>query len=307
MALPTVYNQINDNKHKTYYLMAGFVVFISLVIWVFARAMNFGSVDALGIVGISFLLTGVINIFSYYYSDKVVLGLSHAREVSESESPQLYHLVENLSTGAGIPTPKIYIIEDSAPNAFATGRNPQHASIAFTTGILEKLERNELEGVAAHELSHVRNYDTLYMTVVVILVGMIALVADIFMRSLWYGGVGRRRSDNSSAGSGGGIFLLIGIVFAILSPLIANLIKLAVSRQREYLADASAVLLTRHPDGLANALIKIDSDREPLEVANKATAHMYIVNPLKDWSGKLNNLFSTHPSIEDRVARLRQM
>ncbi|MDQ3099510.1 MAG: zinc metalloprotease HtpX [bacterium] len=306
MALPTVYNQIAENKHKTYYLMAGFVVFITLVIWIFARAMNFGSVGALGIVGISFIVTGIINIFSYFYSDKIVLGLSHAREVNAQESPDLYHLVENLSIGAGIPVPKIYIIEDTATNAFATGRDPKHASIAFTTGILEKLERAELEGVAAHELSHVRNYDTLYMTIVVILVGMIALIADIFMRSLWYGGAGKR-DDNSSAGSGGGIFLLLGIIFAILSPLIANLIKLAVSRQREYLADASAALLTRHPEGLARALLKINADTEPLEVANKATAHMYIVNPLKDWSGKLNNLFSTHPPIEERVAKLRQM
>lgn len=286
--------------------MGGFVLFICLVLWIFARAMNFGSVDALGVVGIAFIITGIINLFSYYYSDKVVLGLSGAKEITERDNPDLYHLVENLSIGAGVPVPKIYVIDDSAPNAFATGRDPQHASIAFTTGIIQKLERAELEGVAAHELSHVRNYDTLYMTIVVILVGMIALVADIFMRSLWYGGRGRR-DDNSGAGSGAGLFLLLGIVFAVLSPLIANLIKLAVSRQREYLADASAALLTRHPEGLAKALIKIDTDREPLEVANKATAHMYIVNPLKDWSGKLNNLFSTHPPINERVARLRQM
>lgn len=306
MALPTVYNQIADNKSKTYYLMAGFVLFVSLVIWIFARAMNFDSVGALGIVGISFIITGIVNIISYYYSDKIVLGLSHAKEITQSDNPDLYHIVENLSIGAGVPVPKIYIIEDSAPNAFATGRDPKHAAIAFTTGIIQKLERAELEGVAAHELSHIRNYDTLYMTVVVILVGMVALLADIFMRSLWYGGAGRK-NDNSGSGSGGGVFIIIGIVLAILSPLIANLIKFAVSRQREYLADASAALLTRHPEGLARALVKLDTDREPLEVANKATAHMYIVNPLKDWSGKLNELFSTHPPINERIARLRQM
>jgi heat shock protein HtpX len=202
--------------------------------------------------------------------------------------------------------PKIYLIEDTAPNAFATGRDPQHAAIALTTGIIQKLERRELEGVIAHELSHIKNYDTLYMSIVVILVGLIALLADIFMRTIWYGG-GRSRDNNTGAGSGGGVFLLLGILFAILSPLIAQLIKLAVSRQREYLADASAALLTRYPTGLADALVKISADTEPLEVANKATAHMYIINPLKDWGGKLNALFSTHPPIEERISRLRQM
>ncbi len=306
MALPTVYNEIDSNKTKTWLLMAGFVGFVALVIWVFAMAMEFDSFSALSIVGISLIITGVINIISYYYSDKMVLAISGAKEIHREENPDIYNLVDNLCTGAGIPVPKIYVIDDSAPNAFATGRDPQHAAIALTTGIIQKLERRELEGVVAHELSHIKNYDTLYMSIVVILVGLIALLADIFMRTLWYGG-GRRRDDNTGAGSGGGIFLALGIVFALLSPLIAELIKLAVSRQREYLADASAALLTRYPDGLASALAKIEADHEPLEVANKATAHLYITNPLKDWGGKLNGLFSTHPPIEERIAKLRQM
>jgi len=304
--LPTIYNQINANKQKTWLLMTGFVLFISVAVWIFARALEFDSVSALSIVGISFIVTGIINLGSFYYSDKIVLRLAGAVLVNPSENPELYNLVEGLCIGSGMPMPKIYLIQDSAPNAFATGRNPQHAAIAVTTGILQKLERQELEGVLAHELSHIKNYDTLYMSLVVILVGVIALLADIFMRTLWYGG-SSRRSNNTGAGSGGGFFLLLGIVFAVLSPLIAQLIKLAVSRQREYLADASAALLTRHPDGLANALQKLNDDTEALEVANKATAHMYIVNPLKDWGGKLNGLFSTHPPIEDRIARLKQM
>lgn len=286
--------------------MAGFVLFVSLVVWVFARALNVDSAGALGIVGFALIITGIINIISYYFSDQMVLGISQARPVDRLENPELYNLVDNLCTGLGVPVPKIYIIEDTAPNAFATGRDPQHAAIAVTTGILQKLERPELEGVIAHELSHIKNYDTLFMSVVVILVGLVALLADMFMRSLWYGG-GRRRDDNTSAGSGGGVLLALGIIFAILSPLIAQLIKFAVSRQREYLADASAALLTRYPDGLANALQKIANDKEPLEVANKATAHMYIVNPLNDWGGKLNSLFSTHPPIEERIKRLREM
>jgi heat shock protein HtpX len=306
MAIPTLYNQIAENKNKTWYLMAGFILFIIAVVYVFALAWGSDSIGALGLVGVAFIVTAIINIGSYYFSDKIVLGLSQAKEVNEQDNPDIYHLVENLTIGSGLPMPKIYVIEDTAPNAFATGRDPKHASIAFTTGILQKLERFELEGVAAHELSHIKNYDTLYMTITVILVGMIALLADIFMRSLWYGG-GRRRGSNSSAGSGGGLLILLGLIFALLSPLIANLIKLAVSRQREYLADASATLVTRNPEGLASALLKLESDTEPLEVANKATAHMYIVNPLKNWQGSLNGLFSTHPPIEERVARLRGM
>jgi len=211
---------------------------------------------------------------------------------------QLHRLVENLSITAGIPKPKIFLIDDSAPNAFATGRDPKHAAIAVTSGLLEKLNKNELEGVLAHELSHIGNYDIRLMTIVVVLYGIIALVSDFFLRSLWF-----RGRDRDSQGQA--IFMLIGIVLAILAPIAALLIQLAISRKREYLADASGALLTRYPEGLASALEKISRDHEPLEVANRATAHLYITNPFKGQS--ITTLFSTHPPAEDRIKKLEEM
>lgn len=297
----TIYNRIDQNIRNTFLLMAIFAVLLTTLIWVFAQAWGYDTVGALGLAGITLIVTGVINLFSWHYSDKIALAVAHAREIDRENYPELYTLIDGLCIGAGIPAPKIYIIEDTAPNAFATGRDPQHSAIAVTKGLLQKLDRRELEGVLAHELMHIQNRDTLYMTIVVILVGFIALLTDIFSRSIWYGG-GRRDRNN-----GGGIFVLIGLLLALLAPLIAQLLKFAVSREREYLADASAALLTRYPEGLASALEKISADAEPLEVANKATAHMYIVNPLNEWRGAINNLFSTHPSISERVTRLRQM
>jgi heat shock protein HtpX len=230
--------------------------------------------------------------------------MSNAHPIKKSDNPMLYHLVENLCIAAGIPIPKIYVIDDSATNAFATGRDPHHAVICFTTGILQKLNKSELEGVAAHELSHVQNYDIRMMSIVTILVGTVTLAADFFMRSMWFGG-----KDNDSKGSAQGIFILIGIGLAILSPIIATLIQLAVSRKREYLADASGALLTRYPEGLASALEKISKDKEPLEVANNATAHLYIINPFKgkNMANWFSSLFNTHPPIEDRIKILRSM
>jgi heat shock protein HtpX len=297
----TIYNRIDQNIRNTFLLMAIFAVLLTTLIWVFAQAWGYDTVGALGLAGITLIVTGVINLFSWYYSDKIALAVSQAREISRENYPELYTLIDGLCIGAGIPAPKIYLIDDTAPNAFATGRDPQHSAIAVTKGLLQKLDRRELEGVLAHELMHIQNRDTLYMTIVVILVGFIALITDIFSRSIWYGG-GRRGRNN-----GGGIFVLIGLLLALLAPLIAQLLKFAVSREREYLADASAALLTRYPEGLASALEKISADAEPLEVANKATAHMYIVNPLNEWRGAINNLFSTHPPISERVTRLRQM
>ena len=243
---------------------------------------------------------------SYYYSDSMILGMSGAKQIKKSDNPLLFRTIENLCIGAGVPMPRIYIIEDSAINAFATGRDPNHSVVCVTTGSLDRLNKVELEGVIAHELSHVRNYDIRLMAIVVILVGLVALMADFFMRSLWYGSARRERSDRSNAQ---GILLLIGIVMAILSPLIATLIQLAVSRKREFLADASGALLTRYPEGLASALEKISKDKEPLEAANNATAHLYISNPFK---GKIQgswfaNLFNTHPPIEERIKILRSM
>ena len=249
---------------------------------------------------------------SYYYSDSITLAVSGAKEVPRKEPfLEIHRVVENLSITGGLPKPKIYLIEDTAPNAFATGRDPKHASIAVTSGLLEKLDKNELEGVVAHELSHVGNYDIRLMTIIVILVGVVALLSDFFLRWTWFGG---RRRSNGDSGQLGLILFIIAIIMAILAPLAATLIQLAISRKREFLADASGSLLTRYPDGLASALEKISKDREPLEVANKATAHLYIANPFKDTKdeghgsrGWLAGLFDTHPPVEERIKRLKTM
>ncbi len=237
---------------------------------------------------------------SYYYSDKVVLSISGAREVTAGENAFLHNTVEGLAIAAGIPKPRVYVIDDPAPNAFATGRDPEHAAIAVTQGLLDKMSRQELEGVLAHEMSHIENFDIRFSTMVVVLVGTIALLRDFFWRDLRYG---RGRSRDSSSG----MLWVVGIVLAILAPIIAQLIQLAISRQREYLADMNGARLTRNPEGLASALTKLEADKEALAVANKATAHLYIVNPLHDWGGKLNGLFDTHPPIEERIRRLRAL
>jgi heat shock protein HtpX len=300
----TAWDHVNSNIFKTWLIMLFFSLFAMGVIYIIARALGFGEVGGLGILGIALIITGVMNFISYFYSDKIVLSISGAKQITEKTHKELFRIVENLCIAAGLPTPKIYIIDDSAPNAFATGRDPKHAAIAFTTGILEKLNKQELEGVTAHELSHVGNRDTLVMTVVSVLVGTIALITDWYLRSLWWGG-----RDNDSDNKGGNLFMILALVVAILAPIIATLIQLAVSRRREYLADASGVLLTRYPEGLENALRKISSDQEPLEVANRGTAHLYIVNPLKGSQavGMFANLFNTHPPIADRIKALKEM
>jgi heat shock protein HtpX len=296
------YTAIAQNKTKSWLLIFVFLVLVIALGFVFSQAYN-----APGILVFAVLFSTVSALVSYYYSDSITLAMSRAQEVDRKNAQELYRVVENLTIAAGLPLPKIYIIDDSAPNAFATGRDPQHAVVCVTTGILQKLEKTELEGVIAHELSHVGNYDIRVMTLVVVLVGTITLLADWMLRMSFWGG-GRSRSKDG--GNASGIFMLIGIVLALLSPLIATLIKLAVSRQREYLADANGALLTRYPEGLARALEKISHDQEPLEAANKATAHLYIANPLKNQNGSVTwfaKLFDTHPSIEDRIKRLREM
>lgn len=300
----TAWDQVSANIFKTWVIMFFFSLFVVGVVYIFARGYGFDSASGLSFVGFALIITGIINFVSYFFSDQLVLGISGAKPVSEKDNKELYRLVENLCIAAGLPTPKIYIINDSAPNAFATGRDPKHATICFTTGILDKLNKQELEGVAAHELSHVGNRDTLLMSVVSILVGTIALLADFFMRSMWFGG--RSRDDDNR---GNQLFMILAIIAAILAPIIATLIQLAVSRRRELLADASGVLITRYPQGLESALLKISGDKEPLEAANRGTAHLYIVNPLKgkDVAGFMANLFNTHPSIEVRIKALREM
>lgn len=300
----TAWDHVSSNIFKTWLIMFLFSVFVVGVIYIFARGFGYDSTGALGLTGMALILTGVMNFVSFFFSDKIVLGISGAKPVDEKTNKELYRVVENLCIAAGLPTPKIYIIEDTAPNAFATGRDPKHAAIAYTTGILQKLNKQELEGVTAHELSHVGNRDTLVMTVVSVLVGTVALLADWYMRSLWFSG-----RDNDSDNKGNAIFAILAIVAAILAPLIATMIQLAVSRRREFLADASGSILTRNPDALAQALIKISGDKEPLEVANRGTAHLYIVNPLKgqDALNSFAKLFSTHPPLEERVKALREM
>ena len=284
--------------------MLFFAFFVTFVFYIFASAYGFDAPSALGISGIALIIAGIMNFFSYYTSDKIVMAISSAKQIQKKDNPDLFRTVENLCIASGLPMPKIYIIDDTAPNAFATGRDPQHAAIAFTGGILSKLSKLELEGVTAHELSHVGNYDTRLMTIVSILVGTVTLAADFFLRISFYS-----RGDRDDRG-GNAIFLVLGLVMAILAPIVAMLIQLAISRKREFLADASGALLTRNPDSLADALLKISKDKEPLEAANKATAHLYIANPLKNQKnaiGLFAALFNTPPPIDKRVKALREM
>ena len=294
-----IYQQIAANRRNSFFLVFLFIVFFLLLGWVFGKVYNAGGVG----IGIALLVAMFITLITFFYGDKMVLGISHARLVDPKENPYLANVVEGLAIAAGVPPPKTYIIDDSAPNAFATGRDPKNSSIVVTTGLLQKMNRLELEGVIAHEMSHIKNYDIRYAMLVVILVGTIALLSDWMGRSFFYGG----RRGRRGGGAGGGIFVLLALVLAILAPFIAQMIRFAVSRQREYLADANGALLTRYPEGLASALEKISKDTEPLEVANKATAHLYIINPLLDHRSKLNDLFSTHPPVEERIKRLRSM
>ena len=296
-----LYSQIDSNKRKTWLIVIFFVFILTGLVYLFSYILG-GEEYAFAFVPLAFIVSVFSSIGSYYFSDKIVLAVSGAKKAEGHEFQQLHNLVENLSIAAGVTKPQVYYIDDSAPNAFATGRDPKHAVICVTTGLLQKLERDELEGVIAHELGHVKNYDIRLMAIVAVLVGSIALIADWMLRSTFYGGRDRDRK------SGGGILIFIAIFAAILTPIIAQLIKLALSRNREYLADSTGAYLTRYPKGLADALIKISQDREPLEAANKGTAHMYIVNPFKGELAKgFANMFSTHPPVEERIKRLMQM
>ena len=293
--MATIYTQVDSNIRKTWLLMSLFLVMIVGLGYLFGYIYN----DA-NIVIIAVVFALVMNFVSYWYSDKLVLAMSGARPLTHDTNRDVYHLVENLCITAGLPAPRIYMITSDAPNAFATGRNKDHAVICLTTGLIEKLDQQELEGVIAHELSHIGNRDMLLMTVAVTLAGMVALIADFFWRFNFFGG-----RDNDNNNRAGGIFAIIGLAALILAPIAATLIKLAISRKREYLADASGSLLTRYPEGLARALEKIGADKTPLRQAKSATAHLFIANPLK--SSALMSLFSTHPPIAERVKRLRAM
>ena len=298
-----IYDRIGANRRSTFLFMLAFVLLVGGLIGFISAALGL----PLAALPVAFIVALLYVIFSYYASSRMALIISHARQVTEEGEPRLYRTVENLCIGAGLPMPDVYIIDDSAPNAFATGRDPEHAAVAVTTGLLDKLDKQELEGVIAHELSHIGNYDTRLMTLVVVLLGLVALLADLFFRWTWYGAGARPRNKGKGGGGAFLIILALAIAFAILAPVASRLIAFAISRQREYLADASGALLTRYPEGLASALEKIAADKEPLEAANKATAHLYIVNPLHEHRSWLNSLFSTHPPIEERVTLLRAM
>jgi len=296
----TLYTQAESNTKKTWLYLTFFLIFIILVGWLISWLLGTRT-----ILIIAVFLSILMSFFSYWYSDKIVLGLSKAKEIKKEDNPELYRIVENLCITAGLPLPRIYIIDEAQSNAFATGRDPKHAVIAVTRGLLERLERNELEGVIAHELAHIGNKDTLLATIVVVLVGIVVLMTDFFFRLTFWGRTGRR----DRKGGAGVLLFLIALILAILAPLLANLIKFAISRKREFLADASGALLTRYPEGLAKALGKISKDPYPLRVANDATSHLYIISPFKGDEKKswLHRLFMTHPPVEERIKALRDL
>ena len=291
-----LYSEVSRNVRKTWIILGLFIIFLSAIAYVYASASGYNT--SLYLLFAATLST-IMSISSYYFSDKIVLATSGAKPVTKESHAELFNVLENLSIGSGIPMPKLYLIHDSSPNAFATGRDPEHAVVAVTTGLLEKLTRTELEGVLAHELSHIKNFDIRLMAVVAVIVGSIAFLADVYLRSMW--SKGNRK--------GNGVLLLAGLVLSLLSPIIATIMQLAISRKREFLADASGALLTRYPDGLASALEKIAADKKPLDRANNATAHLYISNPFKNKSGAhlFTSLFNTHPPIEERIRILRSM
>lgn len=298
----TVYDQITNNKVRTYGIILTFIVLVTGFFFVIGKFVQ--SPTTYFIIGISFSLLSSIG--SYFYSDRIVLFTTGAKPASKKEFFDFYTVVENLSIAAGLPMPKLYVIHDPAPNAFATGRDEKHSVVCATTGLLEKLDRTELEGVIAHELSHVKNYDILVASIVAVLVGTVALISDWIMRSLWWGGLRRDEEDRSSRNP---FMMIFMILVLIITPIIATLIQLAVSRRREFLADVSGALLTRYPEGLARALEKIASDRHVLRTATSSTAHLFIANPFKKAkiSSWVMNLFSTHPPIEERIRILRSM
>ncbi len=297
----TLYDQKSSNIRKTWLLFTMFLIVVIAIGWGFSRIYGNPSILYFAVI-----FSVLMNVIAYWYSDKIVLKMAKAVPIEKKDSPELYNIVENLCITAGLPLPKIYLIREVQPNAFATGRDSKHGVVAVTEGLLEKLDRSELEGVIAHELSHIGNRDMLLSTVIVVLVGFISILSDMFLRSMFFGG---RRNDREGGGQAQAVLMIVGIVLAILAPIAAMLIQLAVSRKREFLADASGALLTRYPDGLASALQKISSDQTPMKVANNTTAHLWLDDPFKgkkktSW---LHRLFMTHPPVDERIKSLRGM
>jgi heat shock protein HtpX len=295
----TLYTQAESNTWKTWLLMTFFLLFIIVLGWLFSYLLN-----SQGILYLAIIISILMSFGSYWYSDKVVLAMTKAQPIEKKDNPELYRIVENLCITAGLPLPKIYILEERQPNAFATGRDAKHAVVAVTRGLLSQMEKTEIEGVLGHELSHIGNKDMLLQTVMVIMAGMIALISNWFLRISFWGG--RRRNSEDSGSS---VLFFLGIVAAILAPIAASLIQLAISRKREFLADADSALLTRYPEGLARALEKISNDRNSLSVASNATAHLFITDPRREQekTSWFNKLFMTHPPIEERIKALREM
>jgi heat shock protein HtpX len=305
----TFYQQIAANKRQSIFLALAAAVILGVLGFAIGLALTGEVSGGLIATGIAVAIAALSSLGSYFAGDKLVLATSQAREVDDQTAPQLINVVREMSIAAGIPMPKVYVIDDTAPNAFATGRDPQHASVAVTTGLLEKMDREELQGVLGHEMSHVRNYDIRFTLLVGVLVGSVALLSDFFLRwTFWFGG-GRRddRDDNRGGGGLQAIFFIVAIILSILAPIASQLVQLAVSRQREYLADASSVEITRNPHGLERALATIATDQEVLEVASRATQHLYFTNPIKKFEKRSAGLMSTHPPIVDRINRLREL
>ena len=306
MARATFYDQIAANRRNSFLMAAFVVVLLGLLGFTIGFAVSGEPAGGIAATALALIVGGLAGIGTYFSGDSLVLSVSGAREVDEAVAPQLLNVVREMAIAANVPMPRVYLIEDTAPNAFATGRDPKHASVAVTTGLLEKLDREELQGVLAHELSHVRNLDIRFSLIVGVMVGAIAILADFFLRFTFWGG-GRGRNRDSGGGGAQAVVFIIAIVLAILAPLISRFIQLAVNRQREYLADASAVELSRNPYGLERALAKISGDAEVLEAASRGTQHMYFTNPIKKFEARSSGLMSTHPAIIDRINRLRQL
>ena len=295
----SLYLQVDSNIRKTWLLLSVFLVLVIVLGWLFSYLLNS---PVILIIAIVFSLA--TSLASYWFSDKIVLSAVRAKPIEKKDNPELYRIVENLCLTAGIPLPKVYILNEEQPNAFATGRNEKHAAVAITKGLLEKLNRSELEGVIAHELSHIKNKDMLLQTMVVVLAGIIAAAANLFLRFSFWGGIGGRRDSENTNGV---LLLVLGIIAAILAPLAATIVQLAISRKREFLADASGVLLTRYPEGLARALAKISADPAPMRRASNSTAHLFIASPFKGRQRRswFTKLFMTHPPVEERIKALK--
>lgn len=305
--MATFYDQISANRRNSVLLALVVIVLFGALGFAIGYAISGSASGAVAAMGIALIVGGIASAGSYFGGDSLVLAVSGAKEVSATDAPQLHNVIQEMAIAANVPMPKVYVIDDTAPNAFATGRDPQHASVAITSGLLEKLDREELQGVMGHELSHVRNFDIRFALLVGVLVGSIALLADFFLRFTFWGG-GRRSRDDRGGGNGlQAVFFIVAIVLSILAPIAARFVQLAINRQREYLADSSSVELTRNPYGIERALAKISTDQEVLEVANRATQHMYFTNPIKKFEERASGLFSTHPATLDRINRLREL